>query len=89
MQQEVLQCLQEQLVKMKKQNKTTILNIATSLILFSLFTGLLIAGAFFNFLEQWNLNPYLASIVLLVGAILSLGYLLWALFNWRLSRILK
>ncbi len=74
---------------MKTQNNLGILNTVLSLVLFSLFTGLLIAGAFFDFLDRWNINPYIASIVLLVGAIISLGYLIWALFNWRLSRILK
>jgi len=67
--------------------KSTIINITLALILFSLFTGLLILGAVFDFLAQWNINPYIASIALLIGAILSLGYLVWALLNWRLSKV--
>ena len=71
------------------REKSKVLNIVISLIVFSVFTGLLIFGAFFDFLEQWKINPYVASIILLMGSILSLGYLIWALLNWRLSRILK
>jgi len=73
----------------KKNSMRNVLNIIISLILFSIFTGLLIFGAVFDFLGQWKVNPYVASIVLLIGAIISLIYLVWALFNWRLSKILK
>jgi len=66
------------------KNKWKILNIVIALIVFSIFTGLLIFGAVFDFLDKWNINPYIASVVLLIGAILSLKYLVWELFNLKL-----
>lgn len=75
--------------KKSKRGKYKLLNIVLAIIGFSIFTGLLIFGAIFDFLDQWNINPYIASIVLLIGAIISLIYLVWALFNFRLLKIFR
>jgi len=73
----------------KKKSIWKTLNVGIALVVFSIITGLLIFGAVFDFFEQWSINPFIASLVLLGGAVFSLIYLTWALLNWRFSRILK
>ena len=82
--------------KMKKSSRIEneksvgkLLNIIVSLIVFSIFAGLLIFGAVFDVYNQSKINPSASSILILISAILSLIYLVWALLNWRLSKIFR